>query len=363
MVAGDGPGGPVPRWKSLQPPDRVPMRRFLTVAFASSLPLFAQEAPAPKATTAAAKLSAKAFLPDDYRNIAFADLKALRDRGIWDELSVSVLKAAFEQMGKELGCPLDDLDRVTMVAAMVETERGPQPAQLSVLEGNKALPLPPSAVEKRIGGSGWEPERFGAFDVRRRAGDLLVQPSPEVLVTGFATWIEATLSGTSKGGLPCADLMSLLSGRADTLAFTVLDLEAPRMGEMIKARVFPGVQWPEGDAPRFVSVRLISSGEADDPHLGAEVVMRHQRAGAGQQVSIEAIQAMLKRWGEDPTKQGLRQLLLQAQVKTDRADVVLRGDLGRARLAVGTLATLVLPMFAGALPREAAPKVAPPAKK
>ena len=37
-----------------------------------------------------------------------------------------------------------------------------------------------------------------------------------------------------------------------------------------------------------------------------------------------------------------------AKVTVDRGDVVLRGDLGRARNAVGTLATLVLPIFARA---------------
>ncbi len=341
------------------------MSHLLVAALTSSLHLCTPQSlpqSPPKPAPTAAKLTVKSFLPDDYRNIAFADLKALRDRGIWDELAVSVLKVAFEQMSKELGGPLDDIDRLTMVAAMVESESGLQPFELRVLEGNKPLPLPPSVVGKRITGRAWELEQMGGLDVRRRGDELLVQPSPEVMVTGYAKWVEATLLGTKKDGLPCADLLSLLSGRADILAYTVLDLETPRMGEMIKAQVFPEVQWPEGDAPQFVSVRLLSSGDADDPHLGAEVVLRHKQSGVGQQASIDAIKAILKTWSEDPTKQVLRPLLKDAQVTTDRADVVLRSDLGRARHAVGTLATLVMPMFARAVPGEPA-KIAAPAKK
>ena len=347
------------------------MSRLAVAALFASSSLFAQEppaptpAPAPGNTKPATKLTAKSFLPDDYRNLAFADLKALRDRGIWDELEVSVLKVAFEQMAKELGYPLADIDRITMVAAMSETDRGPRPVEVRVIEGNKGLPLPPSVVSKRTDGRGWETGRFADFDVMRRGDELIVQPSPEVQVTGAATWVEATLSGKSKGGMPCADLMSLLSGRADSLAHLALDLETPRMGEVVKAQVFEGVSWPEGDAPQFLSARLLSSGEADDPHLGAEVVLRHKQAGAGQQASIDAIKAILQRWIEDPTRQAVRSVLQQAQVTTDGADVVLRGDLGRARNAVGTLATLVLPMFAriGGVEVKQRVEVAPPADK
>jgi hypothetical protein len=326
------------------------MHRYI-IALTCSLPLLAQQPTEPKPSdpTTAAKLTAQSFLPDDYRNIAFADLKALRDRGIWDELEVSVLKLAFEQIRKELGCPLADLDRITMVAAMLERDGRMQIAELSVMEGNKGLPLPPSVVGERIGGTGWETGQFGEFTVRRRNDELIVQPRAEVIVTGHAPWVEATLSGRARGGQPCADLMSLLSGRADTLAATAFDLETPRVGEVIKAQVFQDAKWPEGDAPQFVSVRLLSSGADDDPHLGAEVVLRHRAPGGGVTASVEAIEAILKHWREDPTKQALRAVLKEAKVTVDRGDVVLRGDLGRARNAVGTLATLVMPIFARAI--------------
>ena len=343
----------------------------LVITLCCSLPLFAQQPtePKPSAPATAAKLTAQSFLPDDYRNIAFADLKALRDRGIWDELQVSVLKVAFVGMTKELGCPLDDLDRATLVATVVESEQALRPANLSVLEGNKALPLPPSVVAVRVGGGGWDTEQLGNYEVRRRGDKLVVQPSAELLVTGPAIWVEATLSGKSKGGVPSADLMSLLSGRADALAYMVLDLDTPIMGDAIKERVLPGIEWPAGDAPQFVSARLLATGSVDDPHLVAEVVLRHRQPGAGQQASVRGLEGVLQRWREDPTKQALRAALKQAQVTTDRTDVMLRGDLGRARDAVGTLATLLLPLFAPStesvrVERAAAPPPpAPPEKK
>src|SRR5262245_5325072 len=68
--------------------------------------------------------TAKSFLPADYRNVAFANLAAMRKQGIWDELEASVLKAAFQQMERETGVGLGALDRVTTVACPGSGENG-----------------------------------------------------------------------------------------------------------------------------------------------------------------------------------------------------------------------------------------------
>src|SRR5262245_62758789 len=63
------------------------------------------------ALPAQSPLTAKSFLPSDYRNVVYANLAAMRDKGIWDELEASVLKAVFQQMEKEAGFELRALDR------------------------------------------------------------------------------------------------------------------------------------------------------------------------------------------------------------------------------------------------------------
>src|SRR5688572_14993740 len=110
---------------------------------------------------------AKAFLLDDYRNVVFADVKALRDRGIWADFEVSLLKAVFQQMEKEIGFPLSALDRVTMVADPGEQKAGEvvmrNIREVLVFEGNVALGMP-NSVQR----GSWQEATVGKHTVRRR---------------------------------------------------------------------------------------------------------------------------------------------------------------------------------------------------
>ena len=172
-------------------------------------------------TSAAAQqpLPAKAFLIDDYKNVVFADLKALRERGIWADLEVSVMKVVFKQMEKEFGFQLTALDRVTMVADLGEQQAGAEVVirnirEVLVLEGNAALGMPASVEH-----GSWEQATVGKHTVRRRdtmRPETFAQPCPEMRVSGATDVIEAALEGKPHAGLPCADVMSLLSGRGDT---------------------------------------------------------------------------------------------------------------------------------------------------
>src|SRR5262245_38116103 len=116
------------------------------------------------ALPAQSPLTAKSFLPSDYRNIAFVDLAAMRDKGIWDELQASVLTAAFQQMEKEIGVGLRSLDRVTTVADPGSGEHGrldaPDAWRVTVFEGNSKLGLPESVLQN------WTEQKIGAFTVR-----------------------------------------------------------------------------------------------------------------------------------------------------------------------------------------------------
>jgi hypothetical protein len=288
-----------------------------------------------------APLTAKAFLPDDHRHVACADLAAMRTRGIWDELEVSVMKMIFSQLEREIGFPLASLDRVTMVAALPDGIGGNQlPKQIVVFEGNAPLPL-----HDRV--AGWPMETIANHEVRRRPNgrDLLVQPRPELYVEGLEEWVRRPLEGQPYTGAPCADVMSLLSGRADQLAYFAIDITHPQLKNNLLAKLFPDVEWPEGEAPTFLCLRVLVLGDADDPHLGIEAVLRHAREGEGVTISEKAADAFLAGLPKIPEMRAALPVLKKVEKKRDHGDLVYGVDLGRARDAIGHLATLAVPIF------------------
>ncbi|MBL8751896.1 MAG: hypothetical protein JNK15_01240 [Planctomycetes bacterium] len=301
-------------------------------------------------------LTARSFLPDEHRMAVHADIVAMRDRGIWDELQASVMKLAFKQMEKELGFPLASLDRVTMVGEIdgADAER-PRTREVLVLEGNTDL-----AMHDRV--RGWEVFDVGGRDLRRSGNRCWVQPDPKLQVQGDESLVRPVLEGKPRAGMPCADVMSLLSGRKDQLAWFVFDVTHPKLRQGSLGQLFPGVEWPAGDAPTFVCLRVVMLGEDDDPHLGFEAVVRHAKEGDGLAVTEKAADEFVARLRDDPKLRLLKPVLAKAEKKRDRTDVVYRADFGRARDAVGLAATLVLPMFSvGEATEIATPAAAAPA--
>lgn len=288
---------------------------------------------------AQATLPARAFLPDEHRNVICADLAAMRACGVWDELETSALKLVFAAMERELGFALGALDRVTSVFEVREGGMVGQGARVTVFEGNRPLDVPASVAEL------WTLERTGEIEVRRRGEDVFVRPRPEIHVEGSEQLVQPVLDGKPHGGMPCPDVLSLLSGRGDQLAWMVVDLASPQLAERVLDPLFPGVEWPERDEPRFLCLRLVATGDADDPRLGIEAVLRHPTPGDGLKTSVEAATALLERWRAMPQLRAVRPLLQRVRQHTDAGDLVLSLDLGRARDGVGQLAMLGLPLF------------------
>jgi hypothetical protein len=314
------------------------------------------------ALPAQSPLAAKSFLPADYRNVVFADLAAMRDKGVWDELQASLLKTAFQQMEKEAGFELRALDRVTSIAnpgSGTSWRDTPDATRVFVLEGNSKLGFPESVLQN------WTEEQVGKFTVRALGDrELYVNPRPELLVFGSASVVRPVLEGKPNAGLPSADVMSLLSGRGDSLAYFVFDTALPLLRNEVLGRLFPDTKWDDGQAPVFVCVRVVATGDADDPHLGVEAVLRHAAAG-GMDVSSKAADALLERLQAMPEMRGVKPLLQRVEKKRDRSDLVYALDLGRVREAVGHVASLAGPLFRTRstetvekldAPREAAPQ-------
>ncbi len=197
------------------------------------------------------ELNAKSFFPPEYSYEYFVDLEALRETRLWTRLQRRAekfggLKAMFRW---DFGIKLPDVNQVRGVRslpldsqAMDGIEEGqdeqflPQP-EILVFAGGKELQLPEadagdaSSLE-RLRGLCWigreEGEIAGqqvvveeAIYRDRKAGGaqagnvtrLFAQPQPRVLVYGDQDLITSVLQGKRQGGVPCPDLMVLLSDK------------------------------------------------------------------------------------------------------------------------------------------------------
>lgn len=290
----------------------------------------------------ASQFRASQWLPSNYRNVISVDLVALRDSGVWDEMVTGLLKVAFEKAEEQVGFKLDALDRLTMVPVRVVDEDGHHIThRLTLWEGNAPLATPAVMI-------GYEDETIGAFDVkRRRWGDeVFVQPRPEIRLEGSRALLQGPLAGIPSNGLPCADLMSLLSGKEQALLQIVAEINDDRARRDVIPTLFDDVEWSAGDEPSFLSMRLFATGEEDDPNLEFEAVFRHAKAGAGLTTTQQAIDAFLGGIRQDPRFRLLVPLFAKMECRRDGTDLRYRIDLGRSRVASGTLSMLALPLVA-----------------
>lgn len=99
----------------------------------------------------------------------------------------------------------------------------------------------------------------------------------------------------------------------------------------VVARLFPGAEWPADGGLTHLLLRLRSVGDAGDPHLEVEAVLRHSKAGDGVGITARAAAAWLQRAKDDPQFRAVRELWGSLVQEVDGTDLVLRLDLGRAR--------------------------------
>src|SRR5262245_21467272 len=221
------------------------MNRLPLALAALALALPAQDKP-PQKTTAPPDV--KSCLPDDYRNVAVIDFAAMNERGVWEELDVPPLSIMLRAIEKESGFRLRDLDRMTMVMCPDPDES--RVDRLVALEGNRPLALSPSVRQN------WSTETIGGHEVRRRKNewmdDVVYQPGPEVTISGPALLLEPVLAGKRRSGQPCPDVMSLLSPRANRLAWMVVDVANGLAKRDVLGTLLPRATWPEDDTPAFV---------------------------------------------------------------------------------------------------------------
>ncbi|MCK5941539.1 MAG: hypothetical protein KAI24_06190 [Planctomycetes bacterium] len=303
--------------------------------------------------------TARDFLFSGFENTMSVNLKAMREREIWDELEVSALKLAFRQIEKEAGFELDAVDRFTLAVKVPKDSKDVvrDTLEVYVTEGNRPLSLPP-----RVSGRNWESREVAGKTVRYReryeSGRIFYVPHPHVQVEGSWTLLRPILEKDGHRGLPSPDVMSLLSGRDDRLAYAVGSMEHPSVRAQFGA-MLGDPEWPTDDEPRFFGLQVLVRGDRDDPHLVVEAALRHARVGDGLAISKQGAEQLLAKLVDDQRLMSLRKVLKAAQFEVDGTDLVLRLDLGRVRNAVGQLAALLLPLMT---PQEDKPAGQPAGK-
>jgi len=300
---------------------------------------FVMAAPCSLAQQSPPPIPAKAFLPDAYDTILVADVAAMRARGVFDELAASAVQAMLPQIEKELGFPLEHLDRATLVVQSPRVdEQRTTPHRIALLEGNREL-----AIHDRITRGHYDEDRIGGrpcWRHREISWSVFAQPQPNVQVMGDEGGIVPILEGKAGTGVPAPDVMSLLSTRQDNLAYGIVACADDRVRRSFLDALFPDTKWPAGEAPTYLLLRAHCTGDADDPHVEVELVVRHAQAGPGLATSETAFAATVERVRKDSRLRMVHPLLGKLQKRVDRGDLCVTLDLGRMRDAVGQVATL-----------------------
>ncbi|HEX5051227.1 MAG TPA: hypothetical protein VFZ65_05610 [Planctomycetota bacterium] len=279
------------------------------------------------------------YLPNDYRCMMRVDLKAMRDQGIWDDFESGAMKMMIGSLEREAGFPLASLDRVMQIATFAPDAAPRQdPDRLVTLEGNAPL--------ERRNDPNYTSEKIGGHDVLVHAQSqwLCFQPRPEVRIEGARVLLEPVLAGKPNAGAPCADILSLQSTRKHNLIEFAFDLTVPMLREESLGKLFAGVEWPDGQAPRFLYGCVHALGEADDPHFGVQIVVRHLTAGDGLAATEKALDGLLAKVAAEPKLRMVHDLLAGLERSRDHGDLILKVDLGRTRDAAGKLAMAMMAM-------------------
>lgn len=282
---------------------------------------------------------ARQFLFDGYTTAMSLDMKKVRDTGAWDEINVSTMKMIFGLIEKQCGFPLDRLDRTTLVRERAPDGQERRAREVIIIEGNGDLGQPKDVESGRyattaIGDYSLMVDQWSASD------QAMVKVTPKLRVLGPTELVTDVLKGKPRGGLPSGDVMSFTAAKKGLLGYIVADLENDDSARLALKDVLPDAEWPADDKPTFICIRLLVSGEEDDPHLKLEVVLRHGKDGEGLVASEKAVADALQKVKKIKETRIIWPILRKIQHERDRTDAIWRVDLGRARNVGGMLGTL-----------------------
>jgi len=282
---------------------------------------------------------ARQFLFDGYTTAMSIDMKKMRDSGVWDEISVSTLKMIFGMIEKQSGFSFETLDRVMMVREAVAEGQDKKSREVVTMETSAPL------GEMRD-------QQFGRFSTAKvgdytlmldgwsQSDEAIVDVTPKLRVYGARSLLASVLQGEPRVGLPSGDVMSFTAAKKGLLGYIVGDLKNDEETRKVLDEALPDTVWPADDPPTFICIRLLATGDEDDPHLMLEAVMRHGKDGAGLVASEKAVTEALKKLAKLKEARIIRPLLKKVAHERDGTDAIWRVDIGRARNLGGMLGML-----------------------
>lgn len=286
---------------------------------------------------------ARSFFFDNYTSVMRFDLKAMRDTGVWDEISASGLKVVRGMIKDQFGFTFEQLDRVTSLRApKVVAGQVVGCLEIVAIEGNDDLG---QTMDMRAGRC--QEEQAGSYTMlldRWTDDAAVVQVTPKLRVYGPPTMLEPVLTGKPRAGLPSGDVMSLTAAQQDVLVYFVFDLRYDDDPRGMLHEALPDTGWPADDEPTFACGRIRATGDEDDPHLTLELILRHGTDGEGLVTTEAAVGVALEKLSKLQQARLFRPLLKKVEHERDGTDAVWRVDLGRARQAFGSF-NLLLPMM------------------
>jgi hypothetical protein len=323
------------------------MHRSLAVLFCAAAVL------AQDKTTAKPKLDARQFVPSGYRCECFVDFAALDDCGIWTSVRKSVFGMMLGEVEKQLGFELAELktlraypDTTTSVA---RTE-GHVDSTIAIFEGSNNVTLPPH--DPNEGTEEIELAGVPALVNSRDAASWLL-PKPGLLILGHRRHLEAVLAGKGHPGVPDDEFMTLLAGKDLLHVIALVDrAQTSEMPEIVQS-----LPWVDGDLPTcfLLRLRLITpakdkaSGDAPEPQVVLEVVVRHATGKSGPAMLQEQVAKGLEFLSKHKQLGAQKRLWSKVESKVDGRDLRLSLSLGRARDASAIFGSLLGPLFMGTM--------------
>lgn len=293
----------------------------------------------------AQRWTAAAFRPETPQMEIRVDFARLRDRGIWDLVEHSLLVPLLQMAEKEMGFGLGDLDdfrvwvHVPAPAGDGEgapAERRPPVHRAVAFQG--AVAFPPASAD-------WTEDEIGGQPVRWQGSEFGALAGGAVLAIGSRELIEPILRGERKGGLPCAEELSLLASREQPLLHLYADLDAARRADG-GFGFLTEIEYPAGDEARHLMIRLDSLGDVDEQQLVLKATVRHARGEEGRVATQSAAREWIDEMKGHRQLGALQRIWSAIEFEREGTDLHARLVLGSPREALGTVAQVLVPIFA-----------------
>lgn len=331
---------------SVPPPRRSPATVFAAALAATLVGSALAQAPTQKP-------DGRAFVPPEPRSEVWVDFATMREIGIWDGVSRSVMGTFLPMIEQQLGFRLEEIDRLRGYPQAGPIAEGQSDTGVVIFEGSDKVITPagaPGTTLEKIGGhEAVVVPSYGA----ENDPSLWVAPKSGVLVYGARHLVEPLLLGKLTPGVTPPELLSLVAGRGIVAHVAVTCDDTVRRG-LVEAL-------GAGEAatgPDFLMLRMrveLPADAADEPQIHLDGKLRFADATKGPQELGAHLRTSIDGLKKHPRFAALKKIWNLIELRVDQRDVEVHIPLGGPREAGGLFALAApLLMFTAAAPQAVA---------